>query len=116
MKTLITTMAVLFTMATAASAATREPLGDCMIDAFIQTVVASSGITYDEVVDYLLSPEGSAQKEELLAGTDLKVAYVVASKYAGESMNSVLADLETSDPIFNAFESVCVVKYFSETA
>ena len=114
MKTLLTTAAIVIAMSTAAKA--DSPLGDCMIDAFIQTVVASGGIPYDEVVDYLLSPEGSAQKEELLAGTDLKVAYVVASKYAGESMNSVLADLETSDPIFNAFESVCVVKYFSETA
>jgi len=114
MKTLLTTAAIVIAMSTAAKA--DAPLGDCMIDAFIQTVVASGEIQYDDVVDYLLSQEGSAQREELLANTDIKVAYVVASKYAGESMNSVLADLETSDPIFNAFESVCVVKYFSETA
>tara|TARA_R110000796_G_scaffold207841_1_gene324133 strand:+ start:47 stop:397 length:351 start_codon:yes stop_codon:yes gene_type:complete len=114
MKTLIATIAILFTVVTAASASQREPLGNCMIGAFVQNLAISSDLDEETIFTFLGSPEGAPQLQQLIDGTTQKVHFVVRAKLTGEPLSYVLDTLKTVDPVFNALESACIIDYYGE--
>ena len=116
MKTLIATMAVLFTMATAASATTREPLGNCLIGAFVGSIATNGGVSEDVLYDYLMSDVGASQREQVINQANKKVEFIVASKYAEEPLSYVLDMMSTEDNALNLLEAQCVIDYYSESA
>ena len=116
MKTLIATMAVLFTMATAANATTREPLGDCLIGAFVETLSIEHGIKESAIVEFLMSEAGRSQREQILNDTENKVNFIVVSKMTGESLQYVRGLLYTAEDAYDALVMDCVTDYYSESA
>ena len=108
-------MAALFTMATAASATTREPLGECLIGAFVESIALQSDVEEVMIYDYLMSDTGAPQREQLFNQTEIKVRYIVASKYAEEPVSYVLDKMSTEDNVLNLLEAACVIDYYSES-
>ena len=121
MKTLLTTIAVLFTMATTASADERHTnelrkytsLTTCMLGAQITGIAEDTGMTYNEVWTNTAAPENNEQLVELIEeGNDIS-SFIFGRYWMGQKYAQVL-ELVTGvrGDEYDAYMTTCVSKYY----
>jgi hypothetical protein len=116
MKTLIATIAVLFTMVTAASANEKETLGMCLVNAFVTSVALQNDITEEMIYAYIRSNAGASMREQLVDQIAVKIDFVVGSKFDEEPLSHVLNLMRSEDHVLYSLESKCIIDYYSESA
>tara|TARA_B110000908_G_C9983048_1_gene326359 strand:- start:113 stop:472 length:360 start_codon:yes stop_codon:yes gene_type:complete len=114
MKTLLTTIAVLFTMATTASAWSAyhmEDLGECLHKAAIESVASSANISYYEAELVFDNPRNKVLVDEVHEMVHNLTVQTITAKLNQESESSVLNSIDESEHFIKP-ASKCISVYW----
>ena len=114
MKTLITTMVVLFTMATAASADHNVRLETCLAGAVVSAIAAQEELPVSQVQAWLMTPSGANMQHKIAANAEMMAKAMVQVKTAGGTIQDVQDATRTTKVLLNHNIMKCVIDLFSE--
>ena len=114
MKTLIATMAVLFTMATAASADHNVRLETCLAGAVVSAIAAQEELPMSQVRAWLMTPSGANMQHKIAANADMMAEAMVQVKTAGGTITDVQNATHTGKVLLDHNIMKCVIDLFSE--
>tara|TARA_R110000868_G_scaffold130620_2_gene340340 strand:+ start:2571 stop:2921 length:351 start_codon:yes stop_codon:yes gene_type:complete len=116
MKNLIATMAVLFTMATAASADHNVRLKTCLVGAVVSAIADQKGLPLSQVQAWLITPSGDAIQHKIAAKAEMIAQAMVQIKTTGGTIKDVQNATRTGKVILDHNITKCVIDLFSEPA
>jgi hypothetical protein len=126
MKTLITTMVVLLTMATAASASALDRLAnetvkyselkDCTLGAMLLSQSDDLGISPKDLFETLIAPENSEMLKMLVEYSASEAVKIRDLRNYGVDMDTVLDVIDGGNYSYEMYMTECVVEYYGVEA
>ena len=127
MKTLIATMAVLFTMATAASAGSAldrlanermkySELTTCMLGAMILAQADDLGVSPKDIYDALMLPTSADVLKMVVEYADSESVKIRDLRDYGVDINTVLDVIDGGNYSYAMYTTECVIEYYSTEA
>lgn len=115
MKTLIATMAALFTMATAATAHHDVRLETCIAGAVVIAIADQEELTVSQVRVWLTTPNGAEFQHRIAANAEGTAKSIVQLRGAGAEAADVSEVMKTGRKVLDHEMARCVVLFYNET-
>lgn len=115
MKTLLTAMAVLFTMATAATADHNVRLETCLAGATVIAIADQEGLAVSQVRTWLTTPNGAEFQHRIAANAEVMAKGIVQMRRAGAETTDVTEAVKTGKKVLDRALIECVVRFYNAT-
>jgi len=123
MKTLIATLAVIFTMTTSVTAGALDRLGNepekfeeltaCAASSMILGQADDLSITGSTMYEFLLKPENEYLFKMVLDYADSEASKIRSLRNYGANVNTVMGMIDGGNVAYDMYMAMCVTDYFS---
>ena len=122
MKTLLTTIAVLFTMATAVTAGSAldrlanettkyKELQSCTLQATLEGLKDKTGYSREQIYNTLMKPENRNSLEKVVKGSKTEARLIKDLRNLGYDENTVSEQVKGNNFVFGMYITQCVTKH-----